>query len=151
MTDADTAAPPADTGAPTPPWGDDFDAARAWQTITALRDEVRALKAATATTREELAAATAARDDLEAAHAATSADLWRERSLRRHPHLADVADLLTGADEAAVAAVADRLAALAPAAPDATASPLRPVPGHALGPTAPAPDYAAIAARVQRR
>jgi len=48
---------------------------------------------------------------LDAELAATRLELWRSRAIRRHPQLDGLDDFLTGDDEAAILANADRLAA----------------------------------------
>lgn len=121
-----------------PPWGDDFDPARAWQTICHLRDEVRAAKAAAAEAAERAAEApeeaapdgnpgdapsgpeegtddaTKALADRVAAAERDAAEarraLWVERALRKYDVPDDLHDLVTGDTEEAVTAIAERLA-----------------------------------------
>lgn len=72
--------PPAPAPAPaaeTPPWGEDFDAPRAWRTIQNLRTENDGIKARAHAEQERL------RGELTAAEAAaTRAEAWRAQAVR---------------------------------------------------------------------
>lgn len=108
----------------TPPWGDDFDAARAWTLVVNLRAEVADEKEAHAATKaerdtlaeEKTAAETAAQEATTAREAAEEAtrtasrDLWIERAVRKHGLDDDLVEFLTGDDEEAILAKAERLA-----------------------------------------
>lgn len=113
-------------GKQTPPWGDDFDAERAWRLVQNLRTELADVKTDRDAIKTERDAAVTERDDLKkgagsesdkvAAAEKRAADAERalhvERAIRKHPDLADFADLLTGDSEEEVLAKADRLAAI---------------------------------------
>jgi hypothetical protein len=101
------------------PWGDDFDAERAWRLVQNLRAEVTDLKTerdSLKTERDQLqestgsetAKVTAAEERAAKAEKA----LHVERALRKFPDLADVADLLEGDDEEAVMKKAERLSGI---------------------------------------
>jgi hypothetical protein len=114
----------------TPPWGDDFDAETAWTLVQNLRGEVKGLKTdkvalkterdafeAKVTefenngkTAEELAA-TKAQADADALKAAQR-ELWTERALRKHGVPEELIEFLTGDDEEAILAKAEKLAGL---------------------------------------
>lgn len=115
----------------TPPWGDDFDAQRAWSLVTSLRAEIAEEKTAHGQTKAERDRLATERDDLttektaaeeaaaEAATALTAAteattaaqrDLWVERAVRMHGIDEDLVDFLTGDDEETILAKAERLA-----------------------------------------
>lgn len=107
----------------TPPWGDDFDPARAWQTIVALRGEVKGLKGEllTASTERDEAVTRATEAEtkvsgLEEDHGkaltAAQRDLYLERAIRKHGIDEDLAEFLTGADEESILKQAERLASL---------------------------------------
>ncbi|WGH20297.1 scaffolding protein [Arthrobacter phage MaGuCo] len=110
----------------TPPWGDDFDAERAWRLVQNLRGELSDVKAELVTTKKDRDTAQTERDALKdgagsesekvtaAEKRAAEAEraLHVERALRKHPDLADYADLLTGDTEEEIVAKADRLAAI---------------------------------------
>lgn len=163
---------PADA-ASTPPWGDEFDAQRAWDTITALRGEVKTLKGAVANAEEERDSAFSERDAAKAiadeaeakitaateehgkALTAAQRDLYIERAVRKFGLDEDLVDFITGDDEESILAKAERLSKVgtppAPSSdPDPTANPaVKPepalLPGH--GGAAPEPfDPAAVAA-----
>jgi hypothetical protein len=100
----------------TPPWGDDFDPARAWKLIVDLRADKVALQ----TERDEIKAE---RDTLqterqareEEANAAKEAaakaasDLRIERAVRKHKVPDEFADLVRGDTDEEVEAIAERL------------------------------------------
>lgn len=105
------------------PWGDDFDAARAWTLVQNLRTENAALKTENGTLKSERqeredgektelqklqeALATAEKNAADATRTASVA-----RVLRKFPDLADFEDLLVGDTEEEIAAKAERLAAI---------------------------------------
>lgn len=125
---ADTAHPetPAATDAEkpaTPPWGDDFNAERAWNLVQNLRAEKETLKAEVATEKEKSQALETSQSDgakelqarAEAAEArAKTAEraLTLSKVLNDFPELADFEDLLTGDTEEEIKAKAERLAAI---------------------------------------
>jgi hypothetical protein len=136
----------------TPPWGDDFDAERAWTLIQNLRGEKSALQTERDELRTERDSLQTERETREAE--ATSAteratkaerELHVERALRKHKVPDDLVDLVRGDTEEEVLAMAERLAKFAtpekqepeeeekeePAAPQLPAKP-RPKlqPGH---------------------
>lgn len=101
----------------TPPWGDDFDAERAWTLIQNLRGDVETVKTERDEARQERDDAKAA--DPEAADKLTAAEtraktaetsLWTERALRKHSIDEDLVDFLTGDTEEEILAKAERLA-----------------------------------------
>ncbi|UIW13422.1 scaffolding protein [Arthrobacter phage Amyev] len=112
------------------PWGEDFDAERAWKLVQNLRAERDALKSerdGLKTERDTLKAAKDAAADegkselqklqdriaeIEKASAAKDRDLALQKVLRKHPDLEEFADLLTGDTEEELAAKAERLAAI---------------------------------------
>lgn len=103
----------------TPPWGDDFDAERAWRLVQNLRTELADVKGdrdAIKTERDDLKKGAGSESEKIAAAEQRAAEAERalhvERAIRKHPDLADFADLLTGDTEEEVLAKADRLAAI---------------------------------------
>ncbi|WP_157008518.1 hypothetical protein [Agromyces laixinhei] len=109
----------------TPPWGDDFDAEKAWRLIEALRADKVAMK-------EKLDAAENSGFDL----VETRRELYVERALRKHPGAADLADFLSGETEEEILAKAERLAkaSMPPAAPEPEATlPAKPKPALLTG------------------
>ncbi|AYN58486.1 head scaffolding protein [Arthrobacter phage Liebe] len=110
----------------TPPWGDDFDAERAWRLVQNLRGELADVKTerdaikrdrdAVQTERDQLKDGAGSESEKVTAAEKRAADAERalhvERALRKHPDLADYADLLTGDTEEEIVAKADRLAAI---------------------------------------
>lgn len=105
------------------PWGEDFDAERAWKLVQNLRSERDDLKKKNTTYESERQA----REDegkselqklqdraVAAEKAAKDAarELSLQKVLRKHPELEDFADLLTGDTEEELFAKADRLAAI---------------------------------------
>ena len=121
MADNDSTKPDADAkpDAGTPPWGDDFDAERAWRLVQNLRAEITDVKAerdGLKTERDQLAkeSGTESEKVKAAEDRATTAEkaLNVERALRKFPDLEDVADLLDGEDEEAVMKKAERLSAI---------------------------------------
>lgn len=132
------------------PWGDDFDAARAHELVQKLRAELREVKAAR---KAETEAATEQADKAHAEEVGKlRAELWREKALRAHPELADVADLLTGDSEDAVMEMAKRLSGISGKADEAPAHKPTPnlTPAHAGEEGDAALDTDAIAERVWR-
>jgi hypothetical protein len=116
------AATDADKGA-TPPWGDDFNAERAWALVQNLRAEKETLKGQVGTLETERQAREASTTDgqkeLQArAEAAETRAKTAERALtlskvlNEFPELADFEDLLTGDTEEEIKAKAERLAAI---------------------------------------
>lgn len=146
---ADTAATPSTPAAEAPktpeaaPWGDDFDAARAWKLVQNLRTEkdelkldrdriksaLQASETSTASESEKIAAAETRAKEAEKA-------LYLERIYRQHPELDndDLRDFLTGDTEDEITAKAERLARLSKA-PEADGDPVTPP----AGTDAPAP------------
>lgn len=107
----------------TPPWGDDFNAERAWNLVQNLRAEKDSLKDKLATAEQKAQAAEAGESDAlkelrtraEAAEArAKDAEhaLTLSKVLKDFPALEGFEDLLTGDDEAAIRSKAERLAAI---------------------------------------
>lgn len=112
------------------PWGDNFDAERAWKLVQNLRAEVAVIKADRDTVkgeRDSLKSKSQALEDegktelqklqdrAEAAEKAAkeaARELNLQKVLRKHPELEDFADLLTGETEEELAAKAERLAAI---------------------------------------
>lgn len=126
MADTEPTDKTADDGKSTPPWGDDFNAERAWSLITNLREEKATIKAerdAFKVERDEHArklqeSATGDKDADEkikdAIERATKAEkeLYVERALRKFPDIADYAEFLSGDDEEAILAKAEKLASI---------------------------------------
>jgi GNAT superfamily N-acetyltransferase len=107
--------------ASTPPWGNDFDAARAWTLVQNLRTERDDLKAKVGTLESERQARedegkTAEQKATEALAAAqekavaAERALFVERAVRKHGLADDLVEFLTGATEEEIAAKAERLA-----------------------------------------
>jgi hypothetical protein len=107
----------------TPPWGDDFDPARAWRLIENLRTEVDGLKTDRDSTRSKLKEredaeksdserATSRASEAEARAAKAERTLLIERATRKHNLPEDVVEFLTGDTEEEINAKAERLAAL---------------------------------------
>jgi hypothetical protein len=121
-------AAPAENASTTPPWGEDFDPARAWQTITNLRSiekQHEATIASITTERDALLAAKVQAEDAQKAAEQQHADaltkaeqiakdaqrgLWIERARREHDLDEDLLDFLTGDTEEELLAKAERLA-----------------------------------------
>ncbi|MCZ9884647.1 hypothetical protein [Arthrobacter sp. B2a2-09] len=106
-----------------PPWGDDFDAERAWTLVQNLRTEKEDLKGEVATLKQKSQELEAGESDglkelrtrAEAAEtraAKAEHELTLAKVLRDFPALEGFEDLLTGDDEEAVRAKAERLAAI---------------------------------------
>lgn len=105
------------------PWGDDFDAERAWKLVQNLRAENATLKTENGTLKSERQAREdegktelqRLQDRLAAAEQ-TAKEKERELSLakvlRKYPELEEFSDLLTGDTEEELAAKAERLAAI---------------------------------------
>lgn len=132
----DPATPPATE--PKPPWGDDFNAERAWQLVQDLRgDKARLQERLTAAgpgakpdeaALQELQTRAAKADtDLAAAQKA----LYVERALRKHSLSDDFADFLDGDSEEDILARAERLASF-------TGTPKEPQPADPSGKPVPA-------------
>jgi len=110
------------------PWGDDFDAEKAWRLVTNLRAEVTTLKTERDGLKTERDSLKSAKDDaenegktelqklqdrleeIEKASKAKDRDLALQKVLRKHPELEEYADLLTGDNEEELTAKAERLA-----------------------------------------
>ncbi|UYL87611.1 scaffolding protein [Arthrobacter phage VResidence] len=118
-----TPAPEAKPEGEKAPWGDDFDAERAWKLVQNLRAERDDLKKKNTAYESERQAREdegkselqKLQDRLDAAER-TAKEKERELSLakvlRKHPELEEFADLLTGDTEEELAAKAERLAAI---------------------------------------
>lgn len=144
-----TATPPKPESSETPPWGDDFDAERAWKTIQNLRKEEKELKAYKAE-QERLAKEKADAEKTEIERLSDQlAEAKQAIAAREHEALIarvakekgvpdDLIDLLTGDDEEALVAKAERLAS-AVAKPSAPEVPGKPRPRLTPG-ASPAPD-----------
>ena len=103
----------------TPPWGDDFDAERAWTLVQNLRGDLEKRTTERDEARQERDDAKAAGDSTEAAEKLTAAEaraktaetsLWTERAIRKHSIDEDLVDFLTGDTEEEILAKAERLA-----------------------------------------
>ncbi|WNO26026.1 scaffolding protein [Arthrobacter phage Wildwest] len=114
---------PAPTDAEKAPWGDDFDAERAWKLVQNLRSERDTLKTERDGLKTERDALVTERDGLktelqtkteevERTTKETARELALQKVLRKHPELEDFADLLTGDTEEELASKAERLAAI---------------------------------------
>lgn len=114
---------PAPTDAEKAPWGDDFDAERAWKLVQNLRSERDTLKSERDSLKGERDALTTERDglktelqtkteELEKTSKETARELALQKVLRKHPELEEFADLLTGDTEEELASKAERLAAI---------------------------------------
>ncbi|MFD0044738.1 hypothetical protein ACFVGV_06060 [Pseudarthrobacter scleromae] len=106
-----------------PPWGDDFDAERAWNLVQNLRSEKDSLKGELATARQKIQEIEAGESDglkelrtrAEAAEARAKKaehELTLSKVLKDFPALEGFEDLLTGDDEEAIRSKAERLAAI---------------------------------------
>lgn len=113
------------TDTSTPPWGDDFDAERAWTLVQNLRADKDKLQGEKDTLTTELATERQAREDAE--KAAKDADpegklsaaekraadaersLWTERALRKHAIDEELVEFLSGDTEEAILAKAEKL------------------------------------------
>lgn len=109
----------ADTNDNAAPWGDDFDADRAWALVQNLRTEKEALKTERDTLKADLQASSTAKGDSADAIAAAEKRakdaekaLYVERALRKHPTLEDFAEFLTGDSEEEILQKAERLASI---------------------------------------
>lgn len=101
------------------PWGDDFDAERAWKLVQNLRKEKDELKVDRDRIKDELQASKSSTDPDKLTAAETRAKeaeraLYLERVYRAHPELDadDFRDFLTGDTEEEITAKAERLARL---------------------------------------
>ena len=106
-----------------PPWGDDFNAERAWNLVQNLRSEKETLKGDLATARQKIQEIEAGESDglkelrtrAEAAEARAKKaehELTLSKVLKDFPALEGFEDLLTGDDEASIRSKAERLAAI---------------------------------------
>ncbi|WGH21354.1 scaffolding protein [Arthrobacter phage Emotion] len=119
MADTDNPTKPADADATdedksTPPWGDDFDAAKAWTLIQNLRSDKETLK----TERDEAQTKLQASKDAEDRAVKAERELWTERALRKHPEAEDLAEFLTGDTEEEILTKAAKLAGVRKPADD---------------------------------
>jgi len=126
MADTDKTEPTADESKSTPPWGDNFDAERAWTLIENLRAEKATIKAERDTfkterdtAQRELQASTTGSEDADAKvkdaiERATKAEkeLYVERALRKFPDIAEYAEFISGDDEESILAKAEKLASI---------------------------------------
>jgi hypothetical protein len=111
----------------TPPWGDDFDAEKAWTLVQNLRadkdklqGEKESLTGELTTERQAREAAETKLTEADSEGKITAAEkrakdaetsLWTERALRKHPELdEDLLDFLTGETEEEILGKAERLA-----------------------------------------
>ena len=107
----------------TPPWGDDFDAERAWTLVQNLRSDLKKVK----DERDTLATERQAREDegkpelekltgrltkVEQDFKDAQRALFVERALRKHSISEDLVEFLTGDSEEEILAKAERLASL---------------------------------------
>jgi hypothetical protein len=157
-----------DTASTTPPWGDEFDAARAWDTITAQRAAEQELKARIAAL-ETAAESLVPKADLDAAIARADAAEASVKTAKRDAALAssglpeELHAFVTAEDDEGIAEqVAKLTAAIKPAEPakpaateptePAKPAPLRPAaaltPGHG-GDEAPVFDADALVASIR--
>lgn len=113
------------TDTSTPPWGDDFDAERAWTLVQNLRADKDKLQGEKDTLTTELATERQAREDAEkvakdadpegklsaAEKRAADAErsLWTERALRKHSIAEELVEFLSGDTEEAILAKAEKL------------------------------------------
>lgn len=108
-------------GSETPPWGDDFDPARAWQTIQNLRNSEKDLKAYKAEAeraakekadaeKTEVQRLTERLAELEGELSSKAREALVAKVAKEHGIPDDLTDLLTGDDEEAISAKAERLA-----------------------------------------
>jgi hypothetical protein len=106
-----------------PPWGDDFDAERAWNLVQNLRTEKEGLKGELATAKQKIQEIEAGEsdglkelrqkvEDAEARAKKAEHELTLSKVLKDFPALEGFEDLLTGDDEAAIRSKAERLAAI---------------------------------------
>lgn len=103
------------------PWGDDFDAEKAWRLVQNLRTERDGLKTERDALKGERDALTTERDGLktelqtkteeaERLSKDSARELALQKVLRKFPDLEDFADLLTGDTEEELVSKAERLA-----------------------------------------
>lgn len=118
----------------TPPWGDDFDAERAWTLVQNLRAEKESLKGELATERQKSQALEASEsdglkelrtraEDAEARAKKAEHELILSKVLKDFPALEGFEDLLTGDDEEAIRSKAERLAAIGGKKPEGDPAP----------------------------
>lgn len=157
------------------PWGDDFDAPRAWKLVQNLRSEVADLKQKNGSYEAERQERENAgkselqklQEKLQTAEKESSEarrELNLQKVLRKFPELEDFTDLLTGDTEEEITAKAERLAAIGKSKeeagdtdgdpkPEEVELPGKPkadlIPGHAAEETAPF-DPVAIAKAARR-
>lgn len=120
MADTENEQTPA-TNAGAAPWGEDFDAEKAWRLVQNLRTERDGLKTerdalkgerdALATERDGLKTELQTKtDEAERLSKETAREVALQKVLRKFPDLEDFADLLTGDTEEELVAKAERLA-----------------------------------------
>lgn len=120
MPETDTPTPPANTS--TPPWGDDFDADRAWTLLQNVRADLAKAKddlTVERQARSQAEADLAASDpkgkvaDAEARVKEAERALFVERALRKHPDLDEsLVEFLSGETEDEILSKAERLAGI---------------------------------------
>lgn len=115
-----------DTATPsTPPWGDDFDAEKAWTLVQNLRGDKEKLQGEKDSLTAELTTERQAREDAEKAAkdvdpegkltaaekraADAERSLWTERALRKHAIDEELVEFLSGDTEEAILAKAEKL------------------------------------------
>lgn len=159
----------------TPPWGDDFDASRAWTLLQNVRGDLAKAKDDLASERQARETAESALKDADPEGKLTAAEtraaeaersLWTERALRKHSIAEELVEFLSGDTEEAILAKAEKLSRAGAAAASAPAEeptpgadvPVRPTPdltpGHGGEPTpefSPATVAAALRARAGTR
>lgn len=143
-----------DTATPsTPPWGDDFDAEKAWTLVKNLRGDKEKLQGEKDSLTAELTTERQAREDAEKAAkdvdpegkltaaekraADAERSLWTERALRKHEIDEELVEFLSGDTEEAILEKAEKLSRAGAAAASAPAE--EPTPGADV-PVRPAPD-----------
>lgn len=159
-----TTDPAATTTTEAPPWGDDFDPARAWKTIQSLRETEKTLKGSLSAFEKAQKAQEDA-EKTEAQKAAERADAAEEKAAKAERELLvtkaglkysipeDLLDLIGGTSAEEIEERAARLADRLKAAPAAPAAPSRPeprlTPGSNPAETAEEWDPEAVAARIR--
>lgn len=102
----------------TPPWGDDFDASRAWTLLQNVRGDLAKAKDDLASERQARETAESALKDADPEGKLTAAEtraaeaersLWTERALRKHSIAEELVEFLSGDTEEAILAKAEKL------------------------------------------
>jgi hypothetical protein len=102
----------------TPPWGDDFDADRAWTLLQNVRGDLAKAKDDLTAERQARETAESALKDADPEGKLTAAEkraadaersLWTERALRKHEIDEELVEFLTGDTEEAILAKAEKL------------------------------------------